>query len=834
MGTIVLQNYSLLARLSEVPPMRSIAHIRQSDGKIQTVEEHSHHVRQIAEWIGSKIGVRHITGLAGMLHDAGKFSNKFANYILSAVQNPDNPPKRGSVDHSTAGGQLLDRFIKSGPLDKNLYMLAEVVGNAIISHHAYLHDYISPDAESPYLARIQEKQIDDLDHITDCFHRRVMDKEQFRQYVESAARELAEYLGKPSSEDGRSRLMFLTKYVFSALIDADRTDTRLFEEDKAWSPETGKTELFSDYYGKLLDKLEQLDKRSGSDRQSKINEYRLLMSESCDKFAAHSSDIYRLSIPTGGGKTLSSFRYALKHALIHQKERVIYIVPYTTIIEQNADEVRKIVRDDEGVLEHHSNVVDDLHAFDDEWADGLADSNQKLKLARDNWDVPIIFTTMVQFLNVFYAHGSQNIRRLHNLSRAVIVFDEVQKVPVHCVSLFNRALNFLKDFCGCSIVLCTATQPALDYVEHKLNIPAKADMVPRTPEMASVFRRVEVIDRASGETFDTEKLATFVRDRVEELSNVLVILNTRTVVRKLYERLKEQLQGEDCSVYHLSTTMCAAHRSAKLQEIRDRLERNEKLVCVSTQLIEAGVDISFNCVIRSLAGLDSIAQAAGRCNRHGRDPIRPVYLIDHEEERLDNLPEIKIGKRLTRAMLVDMKKNPSAYGGDIFSDAAIERYFTEFYHHYRHQLNYFIQPLRKDMISLLIPDDGADSLVMSYVKNKGRKPPLFNLNSMRTAARYFQVIDSPTIPVLVPYRQEGKEIIAEFNGDTSLADLSNLMRRAQRYTVNLYKHEFDQLAGSGGLMPLMNGQAHALLETAYNPEYGVIPGNDGEWGLYMV
>jgi len=148
--------------------LRSIAHIRQSDGKIQTVEEHSLNVKQIAESIGEKIGVKHIAGLAGLLHDIGKFSVKFKEYILLASQNPDNPPRRGSVDHSTAGGQLLDRFVKSGPRDKNLYMLAEIVCNAIISHHAYLHDYLSPDADSPYLARIQDKFIEDLDNITDC------------------------------------------------------------------------------------------------------------------------------------------------------------------------------------------------------------------------------------------------------------------------------------------------------------------------------------------------------------------------------------------------------------------------------------------------------------------------------------------------------------------------------------------------------------------------------------------------------------------------------------------------------------------------------------------
>jgi len=812
--------------------LQSIAHIRQSDGRIQTVEEHSHSVRQIAEWIGDKIGVKHIAGLAGLLHDAGKFSVKFVNYILTASRNPDNPPKRGSVDHSTAGGQLLDRFVKAGPRDKNLYLLAEIVCNAIISHHAYLHDYISPEAESPYLTRIQNKHIDDLDAITDCFHKLVLDREHFRRYVESAAQELAVFLTKPSSEDGRSRLMFLAKYVFSALIDADRTDTRLFEENKTWSPPTGTKNLFVNYYEKLLNKLSELNQ--DSEDISSVNYYRRLMSDSCDNFAEQPSDIYKLSIPTGGGKTLASLRYGLKHALHRHKERVIYIVPYTTIIEQNAEEVRQILQDDERVLEHHSNVVDDLdHTYEDEWADGLVNVDQKLKLAKDNWDAPIIFTTMVQFLNVFYAHGSRNIRRLHNLSRSVIVFDEVQKVPVHCVSLFNRALNFLRDFGDSSIVLCTATQPALEYVEHKLNLPAKADMIPRSNDNACAFKRVNVIDRASQETFNTEKLASFVREQVEKLSNVLVILNTRTVVKKLYVQLKELLADDECSIYHLSTSMCPAHRADKLQEIRSRLERNEKLVCVSTQLIEAGVDISFNCVIRSLAGLDSIAQAAGRCNRHGKDPLRPVFIIDHAEENLDRLPEIRIGKSLTRAMLVDMRHDPCAYGGDIFSDAAISRYFADFYQHFRYQLNYFIPPLHRDMVSLLISDDGPDSLVQAYVRNKGGRPPLFNLNSMRTAAQHFQVIDNPTTTVVVPYGEEGKKIIACFNGEISLADLSSLMRRAQRYTVNLYKHELDRLAKHDGLMSLMDGKIYALMETAYNLEYGLSPDNDGEWGVYL-
>ncbi len=409
-----------------------------------------------------------------------------------------------------------------------------------------------------------------------------------------------------------------------------------------------------------MDKLDSF--QAEEEAQSPINRLRREMSNRCEQYAENPSGIYSLSIPTGGGKTLASLRYALRHALEYGKKRIVYVVPYTTIIEQNAEEVRKILSDEENVLEHHSNVIDDADD-DDENQDGTMSLQQKWKLARDNWDAPIIFTTMVQFLNAFYAKGGRNIRRLHNLSESVIIFDEVQKVPVRCVSLFNHALNFLHDFGQSSLILCTATQPALDFVEHKLEIKSNAEIIERLDDVIEAFKRVEIVDRATQEVFDTEKLADFVIDKLDEVQSVLVVLNTKTVVKKLYRRL------ESCGVpfYHLSTSMCPAHRKHILEEVKRHLDKEEKVVCVSTQLIEAGVDISFDCVVRSLAGLDSIAQAAGRCNRHGRSVIRQVYVIDHAEESLTHLPEIKKGKEISRKIFIDLRKNPNSHGGHILS-----------------------------------------------------------------------------------------------------------------------------------------------------------------------
>ncbi|GFZ76855.1 hypothetical protein GCM10008018_22900 [Paenibacillus marchantiophytorum] len=452
--------------------MGYIAHIRESDGKIQTVEDHLSGVQALAEVYGEKLGVKHVTGLAGLLHDMGKYTDEFKSYLLEAVNNPDAPPKRGSVDHSTAGGKLLHILFHTDKLSMYPALLAEIVGNAIISHHSYLHDYLSPKLESPYLNRVEKAlDVQEFERSKGCFFKLVMSEAKLEEYAAEAAKELEIYLDKPSPATIECKLMFLSKFIFSALIDADRTNTRLFEENIAVESQQDRNVLFESYYEKLMKEINAYQARE--DAQTPINLLRREMSDQCDAFAEKPSGIYTLSIPTGGGKTLASLRYALKHARLYDKKRIIYVVPFTTIIEQNARDVRRILDDDAHILEHHSNVVDDADDEDEE-IDGLINTRQKLKLAKDNWDSPIIFTTMVQFLNTFYAKGSRNIRRLHNVTESVLIFDEVQKVPVSCVSLFNQALNYLKIYGEASLILCTATQPALDYVERKLDMNADA------------------------------------------------------------------------------------------------------------------------------------------------------------------------------------------------------------------------------------------------------------------------------------------------------------------------------------------------------------------------
>lgn len=788
--------------------MDTIAHIRATDKAIQSVEAHLLEVKNLAEHYGDKIGLKYLCGLAGLLHDVGKFNTEFKNYILAAVYHPEAPPKRGSVDHSTAGGKILyDLYDKHQ--DPYYGLVSDVVGNAIISHHSYLHDFLNAELESGYLKRVKDKEINEYEEIKVLFFRKVMCERDFKKYVEKARKELVTYLKIEETNEYARRLMFLSKYIFSALIDADRTNAMEFEQNQN-EESIDYSHLLSKYYDRLITKLNEYSTKETAN--TPINKLRNEMSLQCDLFAAKPSGIYTLSIPTGGGKTLASLRYALKHAMLHNKKRIIYIVPYTTIIEQNANEVRKLLNDNGNILEHHSNVIYD----DGEHAETL--EQKKLKLAKDNWDLPIVFSTSVQFLNIFYSGGTRNIRRLHNLSNAIIIFDEVQKIPVHCISLFNHSLNFLKVYGNSSIVLCTATQPALDFVQHKLDIDPKAEMIENIDRVISEFKRVHIIDKATEATYTQADLMQFINDKLADVNNMLVILNTKKAVKDLYEELMNY--RHEIAVYHLSTSMCPKHRMDILDRVKDHLKNNEKVICVSTQLMEAGVDISFESVIRSTAGLDSIAQAAGRCNRHGEREIGYVYIIDYENENLTRLKEIAKGKEITKIILRDIAMDHAAYGGDVLSRQSMERYFKEFFTYFDTVLDYPIQGFHETMVELLMADGPKNNYLKEYVSKFKQLPPLRIANSYRTAALNFEVIDSATTAVIVPYK-EGKNIIADLNSDSEIENVSVLFQNAQQFTVNLYHNQIEDLGRSGSLVTLFDNKVYALKEGAYDQEFGV-------------
>lgn len=803
--------------------MGFIAHIRESDGEIQSVEEHLSGVQSLCERFGEKVGLKHLAGLAGMLHDVGKYTHEFKSYILEAVANPDESPKKGSVDHSTAGGKLLyNRYYDDADMVGKI--LVEWVAMCVLSHHGGLRDFLSPNLSSHFLKRVIEKDLPGFEIALKSFFRQQIDEKDFELYVKEAKKEVQQVIEKVRRENLRPfTLTLIIKYIFSCLIDADRTDTRLFENnEKKFEIKNDNSNFFERSYKRLLEKISEFEKAENASHP--INRLRSEMSKQCDKFASKPSGIYTLSIPTGGGKTLASLRYALKHALTYKKDRIIYVLPYTTIIEQNAQIVRDILRDDEHILEHHSNILEDLSIINEEYLT----KRKKLELTKDNWESPIIFTTMVQFLNVFYSKGTRNVRRLHNLANSILIFDEVQAVPIKCISLFNEALNFLNRIGNSSIILCTATQPALDFVQNKLHISSDAEIISNLKEVSQSFKRVNLVDCTTPSGMNAPQLKEFILNKMDEARSILVILNTKTAVRNLYQELEHEQEFE---LYHLSTSMCACHRKEILEDIRTDLKNGKRVVCISTQLIEAGVDISFECVVRSLAGLDSIAQAAGRCNRHGESDIRNVYIIKSAEEVLTNLPEIKIGGEITERILHEFKKCPEVFGNDLLSSEAIQIYFRYYYHQIQNELNYPIRELNKNLYDLL---GNNKDLYTAYFHKYHKKFPLVNRQSFATAESYFEVIDNLTKSLIVPFNKEAKNIIVDLNGDLDSNEINDILKRAQQYVVNVYDHEFKQLDQEGNIDLLLHGNVYAVKETAYTKELGLSLNNEGNWSVEMI
>lgn len=781
-----------------------LAHIREIDHAEQSVQQHLEEVAALARLYGEKIDLGAHAELAGFLHDMGKMTVHFTNYLKDAVL--DNHVAKEKIDHSTAGAKYLyDRYYGYDPIKD---FVIETVGMAILSHHSGLQNFVQPDLKpSDFLRRVTNAELPYYEEVVQQFES--VDGNQLRveQLLNEAASEFLVFSKKIGHlGDPIVYLNLFQKLVFSFLIDADRTNTRRFEE-KDTSEESNHEEVFSKGYRQLMDKVAewQYDSRP-------LNQLRNLMSESCDKKAVDPPGVYTLTIPTGGGKTFASLRYALKQAQKSRLSRIIYVVPYTTILEQNAQAVREIIGQPEAVLEHHANVVDDAQL--DDAPDFYGSSfHKRLQLGRDNWDFPIIFTTMVQFLDAFYQKGTRKSRRLHRLTDAVIVFDEVQSVPFKHYALFNVAVNFLHAVGGSSIILCTATQPAVDRMTPAVKLEEDAEIVPDLANVADAFKRVSIQSHVVPEGWTAERIAEFAEELIREAQSILIILNTKTAVRKLFKLLTQQ----DVHVVHLSTSMCPAHRKEKLEEVK-RMLGKEKVICVSTQLIEAGVDISFECVIRSLAGLDSIAQAAGRCNRNREREKGDVHIIRAADENLSKLPEIRIGAEVT----ADYILSEPEYVDNLLSPAAIRTYFTHFQ----------AQAAREIKVAPRGFDHTLFSLLNGSVAAR-QTPKTKSVSMFKTLEKHFDAIDSPTTAVIVPHG-DGEEIIAGINESSGdFAEFNRLLKQAQQYSVNLYQHELQALSSTGMIHPLFEGAIYCLNKQAYDPDYGVTLDGQAEQAPYQ-
>jgi CRISPR-associated endonuclease/helicase Cas3 len=770
--------------------------------KNQELHEHLEGVAELAKIHAAKIGLGNYGELLGLLHDFGKYSAEFQKYITNAIKgndphfNPDEDEefedpteKKGKIDHSTAGAQYLSRKNGSSNAHK---ILGQISSLCLVSHHSGLINCLTTDNNGTWdsytkrLSKNEKKTNRDecarnIDkHILEKINTILADT-SFTKPFEEKCRDIvhASPERNPLSTVAQFQLGLLVRFLFSALVDADRQDTADSEK-----PKTARYRQQGNYqsWSILIERLE--NKYATFKTKNRVDEIRKEVSENCLHAAMRPTGLFSLTVPTGGGKTLASLRFALHHAEEHGLDRIIYIIPFTTIIDQNAQVVRAILEpkecpEDVGkiVLEHHSNI-------------GADEQSWKEKLLTENWDAPVIFTTMVQLLETLFGAGTRGARRMHQLANSVIIFDEIQTLPINCAHLFNNAINFLVNHCGSSVVLCTATQPLLGDVDGKkgsLRLLNENELIPNVDKLFFDLKRVHVHDCRKSPGWTYQEIAALAVKQVNDSGNCLVVVNTKKTARMIFEEAKKY--GLD--IFYLSTGMCPAHRKQALKTIRYRLYDKEPTLCISTQLIEAGVDIDFRSVVRMLAGLDSIAQAAGRCNRHGNLESGNVFIVNPIDESLNYLKDIAVGKEKSNRVLDDYKKDPLIYARDIIGPKLLKWYYQNYFYDRRDLMDYPVTAGRNDTLLNLLSTNGF--AVSEYARVNRIKPDIDLKQSFMTAAKLFKSIDAPTRSVIVGYGDEGRELVEQLCSIFEVEKQYALIKKAQQYSVNLFPYEFEKL-----------------------------------------
>ncbi len=814
-----------------------IAHCRESDGAIQSLANHLQAVGHLSAKNASKLvlhtdvaprNLEAIGEILGLLHDLGKYSKEFQDYLGSAVglvdQDADDfvdaKKLRGRIDHSTAGAQFIWRELSK--LGAHGQFCGQILALCIASHHSGLIDCLGPDGADNFTRRIGKTEssahLDEamaqadasiLTRVTDLLARGELldDLRAFAQGI--AARE---HDADKSPMVTQFKFGLLVRILFSCLIDADRVDTADFERPHS---------RHLRYHGKYPhweDLARRLDVHLNTlPTVNRIDQLRREISGNCRLAAERKPGMFTLTVPTGGGKTLASLRFSLHHARIHGLDRVIYVIPYTSIIDQNADVVRRILEPaDNGVdpgsivLEHHSNLTPDEQTW-------------RAKMMSENWDAPVIFTTSVQLLESLFGAGTRGARRMHQLARSVIIFDEVQTVPVRCVHMFNNAINFLVEHCGSSVVLCTATQPLLTAVDPKKGAARSRpedEIIPDVRRFFDALKRTEILPRQKAGGWTDAEVADLAAKEISESGSCLVIVNTRKAARSLYEVSSPRA---DAPTFHLSTSMCPAHRRERFAKIRKYLSDGKPVLCISTQLVEAGVDIDFGAVIRHVAGLDSIAQAAGRCNRNGCRDLGRVHIINPAEGRIDRLVDIRVGCDVAMRVLSEFNQDSNAFDGDLLGPKAITRYFDYYFFQRANEMGYPVTPevaSRNDSLMNLLAQN--DLAVNDYTQSRNSAPPIHLRQAFMTAAQAFQAIDAPTQGVLVPYGKEGRDLVARLCGEFKPELQFDLLRRAQQFSVNVFPQVFESLQRADAVSEIGTGIGiYHLRPEYYSADFGL-------------
>lgn len=695
----------------------------------QLLDVHLENTAELAKKFATAFNAGKWGYLAGLLHDAGKYSQEFQNKLDASAD--AYIEHTGMVDHSTYAAQIISRKWSKGE--------GKILAYSLAGHHSGL-----ADGETNEDSCLSKRLNRNLPYKFDC------PEELFNQQKPKLPFDIQK--NRMCFE-----ISFLIRLIYSSLVDADFLDT---EQHMNF----GKSVLRE--YNYSIDKLQvqlnqHLNEMRDNAKPTSVNLLRSQILGNCLNSAEQSCGLFSLTVPTGGGKTLSSMAFALKHANKHNFKRIIYVIPFTSIIEQNA-KVFSDIFGKEAVLEHHSNFEPDKE-------------DCRTRLASENWDAPIIVTTNVQFFESLFANRSSHCRKLHNIAESVIILDEVQTLPVKHLLPCIEALRELSLHYKTSIILCSATQPAIQKrAEFLKGLENVREIIPSPSELSSQMKRVkvDVIDKQSD-----EQLVKLMRQH----ERFLCIVNTKKHAKKLYDSLNNR-----GNTFHLSGLMYPLHRSRKLSQIKTMLKENKPCQVISTQLIEAGVDIDFPVVFRSITGLDSIAQAAGRCNREGNVACGNVYVFEPE----DKLPPGYFRQTAQTAQsVIDRFKT------DILSLDAIETYFKDYY--------------------WLKGDEQLDEEKILHLLDTG----MLNLDfPFKTIAEKFRIIDEDSKPVIIAIEPEAEKIVNDIRFAENLRGFS---RKLQKFTVQISPWHWQKLK-DGGYIEMVREIFPVLVSSfLYNDDTGL-------------
>jgi len=831
-----------------------LAHYDKEKGIKQLLLDHVFEVSRISKGTGRLINLQSTCELIGLLHDFGKYEDLYQKYIRDEY--------KGNVNHSSAGAKILDHIeiIVKSKYDINSILVSEnikirtwnlykeVLQYVILAHHG-LYDIIDTNFEYHTKIRLDYDKCEKYDFTNRgfCFlnylnseYEKLCGKSLYDLYYEGFLefiriyKKLKDLASKLKEKLYKKKALYfyygaLVRLLLSILKDADIYDSSNYNretKDKRYF--SGELHLIWKQMNEAVEKL--YNKFNNKTDKTKLDIIRTQLANNLYNFAnIHNDGAYKLSMPVGAGKTYAALRYAITNAEKYKKQRVFYCTAFLSVLEQNASSI-KAVLGEENLLEHHSNVIDDSEIEGDRSDNDEYNAYEYLK---ESWESPVILTTIVQFSNTLFKDKSTNIRRFSKLINSVIIIDEVQSLPTKAIYNFNLMTNFLTNIMNCNILHCTATQPNFDnrdalkypclYSDDLENVLAIDSM-----HYSAVFDRVvyyNLLGNKFDNIFNTEELINHIKEQLKNESSALIVLNTKKAVLNLYNGLLQdrEIFDSECEVIYLTTNQCAIHRLKIINKMKEKLKAlrenkdKRKLICVSTKLVEAGVDIDFDIVYRSLSGIDSIIQCGGRCNREGKKLSKgKLFVFEYKDENLSQLPEVEKQRIAAREALRSLK-NEDLIDTKIDIEKARDYYFSKLYFNEESQGKDLEYPIDKQdtILNLLTTNPRG---IENYEIKHNKEPYFILKQSFKTAAENFDLIKENTINVIAQYNNDNLiDNLYEAIEKNDYNSIKRILKKLQPYTISIRRiAEYDSYVTKE-----LDGKILILNKEAYDDKIGL-------------